>query len=117
MNITKYCSEGFSFANTAQFAHYRSRTLSMHMAMDQLYSGIREILDKIIESLGDRPLMEFDELVSKVVEPEKMVAAIKLFDEMTKEMRRSTTETHLQQLLDDMCELLYTTIYKVTYLK
>jgi hypothetical protein len=98
--------------------HWRAKTFSIHSALGDFYSGLQERIDSVVEAyMGKYGVLEdyteFYSLPSKdpIQELEQLSNAVK-------EVRaKLPQDTELQNLIDEIADLIDSTLYKVRFLK
>ena len=98
--------------------HWRAKTFSIHSALGEFYTGLQEGIDAVVEAyMGKYGVLEdyteFYSLPSKdpIQELEQLSNAVK-------EVRaKLPQDSELQNLIDEIADLIDSTLYKVRFLK
>ena len=98
--------------------HWRTKSFSIHSALGDFYSGIEEAIDEFVEAymgkygqLEDYP--EFYALPNK-----NELQELEDLSSVVKELRaKLPQDSELQNLIDEIADLIDSTIYKVKFLK
>jgi hypothetical protein len=102
----------------SQIAHWQSASYSQHIALNELYEGIVDIRDKYVESYqGKYGIIKSYPSSTPITEGQDMIIYLKKKCNAIEEFYPTVKEGYLKQILDDLFELLYTTIYKLKNLK
>lgn len=106
----------FYARDTAHIAHLASKSFSEHMALDDFYKGIVGLADTLCETYqGCYGLVEIKVPESKRVPALPFLRNLKAMIE--RERKGWFDETFLQNILDEIQQLVATTIYKLENLK
>jgi hypothetical protein len=98
--------------------HWRAKTFSIHSALGEFYTGLQERIDDFVEAyMGKYGILEdyqeFYALPSK--DP---VEELELLSNFVKELRtKLPQDSELQNLIDEIADLIDSTLYKVRFLK
>jgi hypothetical protein len=104
----------------AHIFHLQTKSYSEHKALQGYYEGIDALVDGIIESYQGK----YD--VIKQYEPfkpeeykssEQVINYFKSLDDMIDKNRKSVKESYIQNQIDTVQELIYSTLYKLRFLK
>ena len=109
----------FSVEQT-QVYHWQSQSLSEHKALNKYYDGIPVIVDGIVESYqGKYGIQKGYKLfeVRYYSTPEEVINFLKKLDEDVEMLRQSIKETYIQNQIDNVLQLIETTVYKLENLK
>lgn len=113
MKVPEFASLLFDIHTVAHVAHLQTNKFSDHMALNSLYQDIVELRDRFIESYQgkygiikgykteDSP--EDDDIIDYLQDKAKAVESF----------REEIKDGYLQQIIDDILELLYSTLYKL----
>lgn len=108
----------FHAATTAHIHHLKTDSYSEHKALDALYEGLTELADRWAEAFQGR--------YSKITQyPDGYKAPKKECLEEVREMGRMVAtmrkdlpqDSELQNIIDEISELIDTTLYKLRFLK
>lgn len=116
MTHAQFATKMFELQVNAHIAHLQSTSYAQHIALNELYSGLVDLIDRYIESAqsveivrgyGNIAITEGANIKSWLATRKKEVEAHK----------KTLAEGHLQQICDDFSELISSTLYKLTHLK
>lgn len=98
--------------------HWRAKTFSIHSALGEFYSSLEGAIDSFVEAyMGKYGVLEdyteFYSLPSK--DPIKEL--IQLSDAVKEVRAKLPQDSELQNLVDEIADLIDSTIYKAKYLK
>lgn len=102
----------------AQIVHWKTDNYATHIATEELYDGLREYTDNLVEALKadriDSGIIPDNINVSSKISKEELLINLEYhlvhFEEL------SHLEFGIQNIVDDICSLMRTQIYKLTYL-
>ena len=109
----------FSIEQT-QVYHWQSQLLSEHLALNEYYDGIPDIVDGIVESYQGKYGIQKGYKLFEVRDysiPEEVINFLKKLDEDIESLRQSVKESYIQNQIDTAVEQIQTTIYKLENLK
>ena len=109
----------FSVEQT-QVYHWQSQSLSEHKALNKYYDGIPVIVDGIVESYQGKYGIQKGYRLFEVRDystPEEVINFLKQLDEDVEMLRQSIKETYIQNQIDNVLQLIETTVYKLENLK
>jgi|694.fasta_scaffold48120_13 peptidoglycan hydrolase-like protein with peptidoglycan-binding domain len=109
----------FSIEQT-QVYHWQSQSLSEHLALNEYYDGIPDIVDGIVESYQGKYGIQKGYKLFEVRDystPEEVINFLKKLDEDIESLRQSVKESYIQNQIDTAVEQIQTTIYKLENLK
>jgi hypothetical protein len=100
--------------------HLQTGSYAEHKALQNYYEGIDDLMDSLIESYqGTNGIVEeYKAFPIKKYGGNEMVVAY--FDNLKKiidENRESADGSHLQNIIDEIIELITSTLYKLKFLK
>lgn len=100
--------------------HLQTKSYSEHKALQNYYEGIDGLVDGVIESYQGK----YDVLTSyKSIKTEdyqsseQVIKYFKALDTMIEKNRKSVKESYIQNQIDTIQELIYSTLYKLRFLK
>ena len=100
--------------------HLQTKSYSEHKALQGYYEGIDALVDGVIESYQGK----YDVLTSyKSIKTEdyqsseQVIKYFKALDTMVEKNRKSVKESYIQNQIDTIQELIYSTLYKLRFLK
>jgi hypothetical protein len=108
----------FELQVQAHISHLQTTSFSEHKALEDLYNGLPELLDRFVETYQGQngKIVEY----AKTLEIKNNCSMIPcLKEEMLnmKKYRTSFKDGSLLQIIDDIVELLSSTLYKLQFLK
>jgi hypothetical protein len=109
----------FSVEQT-QVYHWQSQSYSEHIALNEYYDGIPDIVDGIVESYQGKYGIQKGYKLFEVRDystPEEVINFLKKLDEDVEMLRQSIKETYIQNQIDNVLQLIETTVYKLENLK
>ena len=109
----------FSVEQT-QVYHWQSQSYSEHIALNEYYDGIPDIVDGIVESYQGKYGIQKGYRLFEVRDystPEEVINFLKQLDEDVEMLRQSIKETYIQNQIDNVLQLIETTVYKLENLK
>ena len=109
----------FSVEQT-QVYHWQSQSYSEHIALNEYYDGIPAIVDGIVESYQGKYGIQKGYRLFEVRDystPEEVINFLKKLDEDVEMLRQSIKETYIQNQIDNVLQLIETTVYKLENLK
>ena len=103
--------------------HWQTKSQSSyaeHMALGGYYDGIGDLLDGIVESYQGKydiitgyKSMDVEDYKST----EQLISYFKELDDNIEKNRKSVKESYIQNQIDTIQELIYSTLYKLRFLK
>ena len=112
-----FISKLFEIEVNMHIAHLQTTSYSQHMALKSLYEDIVDIRDRFAEAFQNKGSVIKGYKDVKVFEG---IDPIKYLDESCEqiyEFHESLEENYLQAIVEDAQELLYSTKYKLRFLK
>ena len=119
--------EMISILNTSSIQvhifHWQTKkkgSLAQHMAFGEYYDGIPDLLDKLVETYQGKYSIITNFSCDGVEQYKGKEESIKYFEElanMVEKKRKSIKESWLQNQIDTVCELIYSTLYKLRNLE
>ncbi len=109
----------FSVEQT-QVYHWQSQSYAEHIALNEYYDGIPAIVDGIVESYQGKYGIQKGYRLFEVRDystPEEVINFLKKLDEDVEMLRQSIKETYIQNQIDNVLQLIETTVYKLENLK
>jgi hypothetical protein len=100
--------------------HLQTKTYSEHKALQEYYDGIDGLVDNIVESYQGKYEIITGYKTIKTVDyksTEQVIAYFKELDENIEKNRTSVKESYIQNQIDGVQELIYSTLYKLRFLK
>lgn len=115
---SELCGLLFEVTTQAHISHLQTGSYAAHKAMNELYDGLPDLLDRFAEA--------YQGFYGKIVEHKTSMTVqnnIDFLSYLTKKhleveaMRMNFSKGSLLQIIDDICELMASTIYKLKFLK
>lgn len=115
--IEDFVSKLLSARTQAHIFHWQSSTLSEHLALEEFYKEITKLTDKLVESYqGKNNIINGYKNVDLIT-----ASSLFYFESLSafiKEKRSLVfVDSCLNNIIDEIEELIYKTIYKLKYLK
>ena len=107
-------------ATIAHVLHLRSRSYSEHKALQKFYEEMPEVVDSVIEAWQGRhgALIDYPDQVVEISEHRDALEYLVYLNLVLEEDRYVLgDESEIQNLVDDIAQLIDSTIYKLTFLK
>jgi hypothetical protein len=98
----------------------QTKTYSEHKALQKYYEGIDGLVDGIVESYQGKYEIITGYKTIKTVDyksTEQIINYFKELDENIEKNRKSVKESYIQNQIDTVQELIYSTLYKLKFLK
>ena len=126
-NINKDFVEMISKLNTSSIQvhvfHWQTRkkgSLAQHMAFGEYYDEIPDLLDKLVETYQGKNGIITNFTCEGIEQYKSKEESIKYFEDlasMVEKKRKSIKESWIQNQIDNVCELIYGTLYKLQNLE
>lgn len=117
-SASKFVGRLFEARDNAHMEHLRVRgtgSFAAHKALNEFYDGILGLADSFIESYqGKYGIIKFDIKPAYHID---FVEYLKEFGRYVEASREMFKEDWLKNQIDTMCELIYSTLYKLENLK
>ena len=100
--------------------HLQTKSYSEHKALQGYYEGIDSLVDGIIESHQGKYdiIKNYDSIKTEDYQSsEQVMSYFKSLDEMINGVRKNVKESFIQNQIDTVQELIYSTLYKLRFLK
>jgi high-affinity Fe2+/Pb2+ permease len=100
--------------------HLQTKSYSEHKALQKYYEGIDALVDGIIESYQGKydVVTGYNSIKTEDYKsPEQVIKYFKALDSMVEKNRKSVKESYIQNQIDTVQELIYSTLYKLRFLK
>jgi hypothetical protein len=116
MKVEEFISKLFAARIDMHVAHLQTAKYSDHMALNDFYNGIPDLTDRFVECYQGKYgiVTRYETAYTEGVDPLKYLND---FSKDCEDYRTACTDGYLQQIIDDILELTYSTIYKIKYLK
>ena len=109
----------FSVEQT-QVYHWQSKSYAEHIALNEYYDGVPDIIDGIVESYQGKYGIQTGYKMFDIMDystPEEVINFLKKLAEDIDVLRQTIKESYIQNQIDNAVELIETTIYKLENLK
>lgn len=116
-NMALFTATMLHSATNAHFFHFSTDSFSKHMALGTYYEEIVSLVDDLTEAyMGCYERIEkFPDAYHLPKEPVKYIESLKTFvDEARKDLPQ---ETQIQNIIDEIAQLIDSTLYKLKNLK
>jgi len=100
--------------------HLQTKSYSEHKALQGYYEGIDVLVDGIIESYQGKYdiIKQYESFKPEDYKStEQVINYFKSLDDMIDKNRKSVKESYIQNQIDTVQELLYSTLYKLRFLQ
>jgi hypothetical protein len=100
--------------------HLQTKSYSEHKALQKYYDGIDGLVDGIVESYqGKYNILTGYKVINTVdyKSTEQLISYFKELDDNIEKNRKSFKESYIQNQIDTVQELIYSTLYKLRFLK
>lgn len=107
-------------ATIGHVLHLRSRSYSEHKALQGFYEGMPDVVDAVVEAWQGRnaELIDYPDQVVEISEHRDALEYVTFLKILLEEERSVLgEESEIQNLVDDIAQLIDSTIYKLTFLK
>lgn len=115
--IKEFVTLLFEIEYVSHIKHLQTQSFAQHMALGGLYEGIVEHRDSFIESYQGKYGIISGYKVLNSREETDILTYLKGCTNKIEDFRTKVTDGYLQQIVDDILELIYTTTYKLRFLK
>ena len=119
-SMVELISKLLNSRNQVHIFHLQVKDYAQHMALNGYYGGIGDLVDGVVESYqGKYDIItgysseEYKDFDSN----ETVIGYLKGLANDVESVRKQTKESFIQNQLDTISELLYSTIYKLRFLK
>jgi hypothetical protein len=100
--------------------HLQTKSYSEHKALQGYYEGIDALVDGIIESYQGKydVIKNYNSIKTEDYKSsEQVISYFKSLDTMIEKSRKNVKESFIQNQIDTVQELIYSTLYKLRFLK
>jgi hypothetical protein len=100
--------------------HLQTKSYSEHKALQNYYEGIDKLVDGIIESYQGKYdiINNYDSVKTEEYKScDQVINYFKSLDSMIDNARKSVKESFIQNQIDTVQELIFSTVYKLRFLK
>jgi hypothetical protein len=119
-SMVELVSKLLNSRNQVHIFHLQVKDYAQHMALNGYYDGIGDLVDGVVESYQGK----YDVITGYSSEEykdfdsnETVISYLKGLANDVESVRKQTKESFIQNQLDTISELLYSTIYKLRFLK
>jgi len=119
-NVAAFVSMLFGARTQGHVFHLQTRSYAMHKALDGFYGGIGEHIDDLVEACQGRyGIVTGYTPAGTIFEgDEQVIPYLRELQAQVDAGRQSLPdESELQNIVDNIAELIDTTLYKVTFLR
>lgn len=116
--IKSFVNKLFEVRQVAHNSHLSTESYAQHKALNSFYDGILDLTDTFVETFqGQYGIISgYEEIKTK--KESDIIAYLENAVEQFKETRKDLEkDTHLQNIIDEITSLVYSTLYKLKYLK
>jgi DNA-binding ferritin-like protein len=116
-NMALFAATLLHSATNTHFFHWSTNSYSQHKALGSYYSQIQDLVDDLVEAYSGcySQLKTFPSVYHQPKEAVKYLESLKNFvDEARKDLPQ---ETQLQNIIDEIAQLIDSTLYKLRFLK
>jgi hypothetical protein len=100
--------------------HLQTTSYAEHKALQRYYEGIDSLVDGLVESYQGKNELIKNYTTFKMVDyksKEQVITYFKGLDDNIEKNRKSVKESFIQNQIDTIQELIYSTLYKLRFLK
>jgi hypothetical protein len=100
--------------------HLQTKSYSEHKALQNYYEGIDGLVDGVIESYQGKynVVKNYETMdIENYSGVDQLITYFKELDKTIEEKRKSVKESYLQNQIDTIQELIFSTLYKLRFLK
>ena len=100
--------------------HLQTKSYSEHKALQGYYEGIDALVDGLIESYQGKydVITQYNSVKNEDYKSnEQVIKYFKVLDTMIEKNRKSVKESFIQNQIDTVQELIYSTLYKLRFLE
>lgn len=116
--IKSFVNKLFEIRQVAHNTHLSTKSYAQHKALNSFYDDILDLTDTFIETFQGQYgiITGYEEIKTK--KESDIIAYLEDAVEQFKETRKDLDkDTHLQNIIDEMTGLVYSTLYKLKYLQ
>jgi hypothetical protein len=116
-NVAEFVATLLHSGTVAHFMHWATDSYSEHKALQKYYEGIVDLTDSLAESYMGRydQLTQFPEEFHNAKNPIKYFETLREF--VDEERDGLPSETEIQNIVDEIAQLIDSTLYKLRFLK
>ena len=116
-NVAMFAATLLHSATNTHFFHWSTNSYSQHKALGNYYDEIVELVDDYVEAYMGcyEQIKTFPSVYHQPKEPLKYLESLKNFvDDARKDLPQ---ETQIQNIIDEIAQLIDSTLYKLRFLK
>ena len=116
-NMAMFAATMLHSATNTHFFHWSTPSYSQHKALGKYYNGIVDLVDDLMESYMGcyEQIKTFPSVYHQPKEAVKYLDSLKKFvDEARKDLPQ---ESQIQNIIDEIAQLIDSTLYKLRFLK
>jgi len=116
-NIAEFVSALLHSSTVTHFMHWATDSYAQHVALGEYYSEIIDLTDQFTEAYMGRyeQIKKFPDEFHNAKDPVKYLESMKNFvEEARKDLPQ---DSELQNLIDEIADLINTTLFKLRFLK
>jgi hypothetical protein len=126
LNSSKYMYFLLNMSNQIRVYHWRTLVFSRHKASDELYSNLNELIDRFIEALQGRLIVETNDKTFRIPVPRKRISLVDYDDDsvslllfsfkefLENDLKIISEYSDLANIRDEMLALINNNIYLFT---
>lgn len=117
MKCGEFISVLLETRDNAHLAHWRTKSYAEHVALDEFYSNLLDLVDRYVEK-HQGAYGEIIEEIPQITLKEELMMVPYLMSKLKaiKTYRESVDRSELQQIIDDIIEVFDGAIYKLKFL-
>ena len=115
--MAEFASALLHSSTVTHFMHWSTNSYAQHKALAKYYEGIIDLTDQLVEAYMGRyeQLKKFPSEFHNADDPVKYLEGIKSF--VAEARTHLPQDTALQNLIDEIADLINSTVYKLKYLE
>jgi len=107
----------FHARTAAHVFHLRSRSFAEHKALNDFYDDIVDLVDSFAEVYqGEHGLLALDGAYAPGMNPKAMLAGLAAWIAENRDKVCPRSDTHIQNIIDEIVALINETLYKLKFL-
>jgi hypothetical protein len=115
--VEEYFQMLFKLRQIAHDLHLTKAKLAPHLALNDFYNDLLELIDTLFETYQGQYGILKDYKTTIEYDTEKTIDMLEDYTESIKEIgKKLFTDSHLLNIIDEITELCYHTLYKLKYL-
>jgi hypothetical protein len=119
-SLTEMLSILLHSRNQIHVFHLQTESYSQHKALGKFYDEITDLIDGIVESYQGKHGIIKGYTIGKIEDyksGEQVITYLEKIDSVIEKNRKSVKESYIQNQIDEVQTLLYSTLYKMKFLK